>query len=222
MRTDSTTLSDTAIRAARQVIERQFGREYLTDGPRTYAKKAKNAQEAHEAIRPAGDTWRSPDQLRSELRGDQLRLYELIWQRTLASQMPDARGHTVTVRIAATTTDDVATEWTASGRTITFPGWQAVYGYRGDDDADDAGDDAARLPQPRRGPGAARARGRGRRPHHPAAVPLHRGHPREDARGEGHRPPVHLRVDHADDPGPRLRVEEGPGPRADAPTPSRS
>jgi DNA topoisomerase-1 len=146
MRTDSTTLSDTAIRAARQVIERQFGREYLTDGPRTYAKKSKNAQEAHEAIRPAGDTWRSPDQLRSELRGDQLRLYELIWQRTLASQMPDARGNTVTVRIAATTADDVATEWTASGRTITFPGWQAVYGFRGDDDAEDAGDEAARLP----------------------------------------------------------------------------
>ena len=145
MRTDSTTLSTAAITAARQVIERQFGREYLTDQPRTYAKKSKNAQEAHEAIRPAGDSWRSPDQLRSELRGDQLRLYELIWQRTLASQMPDARGNTVTVRIAATTTADVATEWTASGRTITFPGWQAVYGYGGDD-ADEAGDDSAKLP----------------------------------------------------------------------------
>jgi DNA topoisomerase-1 len=146
MRTDSTTLSDTAISAARQVIERQFGREYLTDQPRTYTKKAKNAQEAHEAIRPAGDTWRSPDELKNELRADQLRLYELIWQRTLASQMPDARGNTVTVRIAATTTDDVATEWTASGRTITFPGWQAVYGYGGEDDADEAGDDSAKLP----------------------------------------------------------------------------
>jgi len=146
MRTDSTTLSDTAIRAARQVIERQFGREYLTDRPRTYAKKSKNAQEAHEAIRPAGDSWRSPDQLRAELRGDQLRLYELIWQRTLASQMPDARGNTVTIHIAAITTDEVATEWTASGRTITFPGWQAVYGYGGDDDADESGDDSAKLP----------------------------------------------------------------------------
>ncbi len=146
MRTDSTTLSHTAISAARQVIERQFGREYLTDAPRAYAKKSKNAQEAHEAIRPAGDAWRSPDQLRSELRGDQLRLYELIWQRTLASQMPDARGNTVTVRIAATTNDAVATAWTASGRTITFPGWQAVYGFSGDDDAEDSGDDTAKLP----------------------------------------------------------------------------
>ena len=146
MRTDSTTLSDTALTAARQVIERQFGREYLPDQPRTYAKKSKNAQEAHEAIRPAGDTWRSPDELRGELRADQLRLYELIWQRTLASQMPDARGNTVTVRIAATTADDVATEWTASGRTITFPGWQAAYGYGGEDDAEEAGDDSAKLP----------------------------------------------------------------------------
>ncbi|MEO6318149.1 MAG: type I DNA topoisomerase [Acidimicrobiales bacterium] len=145
MRTDSTTLSDTAVRAARQVIEATFGREYLTDGPRTYAKKSKNAQEAHEAIRPAGDSWRTPDQLRRELRGDQIRLYELIWQRTLASQMPDALGNTVTARIAARTTDAVATEWSASGRTITFPGWQAVYGFRGDD-ADDSGDDAAKLP----------------------------------------------------------------------------
>ncbi|MFZ6004123.1 MAG: type I DNA topoisomerase [Actinomycetota bacterium] len=146
MRTDSTTLSSTAIDAARQVIERQFGREYLTDSPRTYAKKSKNAQEAHEAIRPAGDTWRSPDQLRAELRGDQLRLYELIWQRTLASQMPDARGNTVTARIAAVTTGGTETEWTASGRTITFAGWQAVYGY-GDDDADEGGDENAKLPQ---------------------------------------------------------------------------
>jgi DNA topoisomerase-1 len=147
MRTDSTTLSDTAITAARRVIEATYGREYLTDGPRTYAKKSKNAQEAHEAIRPSGDTWRSPDQLRGELSGDHLRLYELIWQRTLASQMPDARGSTVTARIGATTADGVETEWTASGRTITFPGWQAVYGYGGEDDADESGDaTTAKLP----------------------------------------------------------------------------
>jgi len=145
MRTDSTTLSQTAVTAARRAIEQRFGPEYLTDGPRTYAKKSKNAQEAHEAIRPAGDTWRSPDQLRSELRGDQLRLYELIWQRTLASQMPDARGSTVTAHIGASTVDGVATDWTASGRTITFPGWQAVYGYGGDD-ASESGDDSAKLP----------------------------------------------------------------------------
>jgi DNA topoisomerase-1 len=159
MRTDSTTLSDTALTAARQVIERTYGRDYLPDAPRSYAKKSKNAQEAHEAIRPAGDSWRGPDQLRGELSGDHLRLYELIWQRTLASQMPDAQGNTVTARMTATavasealapaglSAGPVATAWTASGRTITFPGWQAVYGYGGDDDADDKGDEStAKLP----------------------------------------------------------------------------
>jgi DNA topoisomerase I len=159
MRTDSTTLSATALDAARSEIRSRFGNEYLPDGPRSYAKKAKNAQEAHEAIRPAGERWRSPDQLRGELSGDDLRLYELVWQRTLASQMSDARGHTVTARIAAAAAPvsaasesalpagEVATTWTASGRTITFPGWQAVYGYGGEDDADTSGDESARLPE---------------------------------------------------------------------------
>jgi DNA topoisomerase-1 len=147
MRTDSTTLSATAVSAARAAIEERFGRDYLTDGPRTYATKSKNAQEAHEAIRPAGDEFRSPDSLRGELSGDDLRLYELIWQRTLASQMPDARGSTVTARLLASTSAGESTEWTASGRTITFPGWLAVYGYGGDDDAEDSGDQEAKLPE---------------------------------------------------------------------------
>jgi DNA topoisomerase-1 len=146
MRTDSTTLSDTAISAARQQIEQLFGREYVPDAPRSYTKKAKNAQEAHEAIRPAGETFRTPDQLRRELSGDDLRLYELIWQRTMASQMPDARGSTVTARIVARTNADELTEWTASGRTITFPGYLAVYGFGGEDDSVAEGDTAAKLP----------------------------------------------------------------------------
>src|SRR5262249_33730337 len=103
MRTDSTTLSDTALAAARSQIRELFGAEYLPDAPRSYTKKSKNAQEAHEAIRPAGETWRTPAQLQGELRADDLRLYELIWQRTIASQMPDARGSTVTARIGAVT-----------------------------------------------------------------------------------------------------------------------
>jgi DNA topoisomerase I len=146
MRTDSTTLSDTAVGAARQAIERKFGREYLTDAPRTYTKKAKNAQEAHEAIRPAGDAWKAPDELRSELSGEDLRLYELIWQRTLASQMPDARGQTVSARIDAPTADGVLTTWGASGTTITFPGYRAVYGFAGDDSSSDDDSDSAKLP----------------------------------------------------------------------------
>jgi len=141
MRTDSTTLSDTALAAARQQIGQLFGREYLLDAPRSYTKKAKNAQEAHEAIRPAGETFRTPESLQGELHGTDLELYRLIWQRTLASQMPDASGHTVSVRIKA---DD--TEWAASGRVITFPGFLAVYGFSGDD-AETETDDDARLPE---------------------------------------------------------------------------
>ena len=155
MRTDSTTLSGAAVSAARSAIESTFGREYLTEAPRTYTKKSKNAQEAHEAIRPAGDAFRSPDSLRGELRDADLRLYELIWQRTLASQMPDATGSTMTARLHATTSDGpgpgplsgrLDTEWTASGRTITFPGWLAVYGYGGADDDAEGDDQQAKLP----------------------------------------------------------------------------
>ncbi|HEY2813860.1 MAG TPA: type I DNA topoisomerase [Acidimicrobiales bacterium] len=148
MRTDSTTLSDTALAAARSQIQQLFGREYVLDGPRSYTKKAKNAQEAHEAIRPAGDEWRTPAQLHGELRGDDLRLYELIWQRTIASQMPDARGSTVTARFVAISTATEETEWSASGRTITFPGFLAAYGFGGDDaEADGDASGSAKLPE---------------------------------------------------------------------------
>ena len=98
MRTDSTNLSEQAITAARAAIRQQYGDDYLPDAPRTYQKKVKNAQEAHEAIRPAGDEIRSPDAVRGELDGDQQRLYELIWMRTIACQMVDARGRKMTIR----------------------------------------------------------------------------------------------------------------------------
>jgi DNA topoisomerase-1 len=146
MRTDSTTLSETAVAAARSQIQELFGREYLHDGPRSYTKQSKNAQEAHEAIRPAGEEWRTPAKLHGELQGDDLRLYELIWQRTIASQMPDARGSTVTARLVAVSSGNEETEWSASGRTITFPGYLAAYGFGGDD-ADAEGDTSAKLPE---------------------------------------------------------------------------
>jgi DNA topoisomerase-1 len=152
MRTDSTTLSDVALAAARQQIGELFGREYQLDAPRSYTKKSKNAQEAHEAIRPAGETFRSPEQLAGELSGTDLALYRLIWQRTLASQMPDAAGQTVSVRLAAATSTGEQTEWAASGRTITFPGFLAVYGFAGDD-AESDDDDTARLPELTQGQG---------------------------------------------------------------------
>ena len=151
MRTDSTTLSAEAVSTARRLIEEKYGRDHLPDSPRLYEKKAKGAQEAHEAIRPAGDAWRSPEQLDGDLRGNDLTLYRLIYQRTLASQMVDARLNTVTVKIGAstrTTSPDETgqlTEWSASGRTIVFPGFLAVYGFSGED-SDDEDESDARLP----------------------------------------------------------------------------
>jgi DNA topoisomerase-1 len=151
MRTDSVTLSDEAVAAARTQVRELYGANYLNERPRQYRSTVKNAQEAHEAIRPAGERWRTPEQLQGELRGADLRLYDLIWKRTLASQMADAVGKTVSVRIVAplVTALDAAgapttTEWAASGRTITFPGYLRVY-VEGSDDPEADLDDRERL-----------------------------------------------------------------------------
>ena len=144
MRTDSSTLSGAAVGAARSQVRELYGAEYLPDTPRTYASKVKNAQEAHEAIRPSGDTFRTPAQ--TGLTGEQFRLYELIWMRTVASQMKDAVGNTVTIRLGgpASTGEDVV--FSSSGRTITFHGFLKAY-VEGTDDAAAARDDAeTRLP----------------------------------------------------------------------------
>ncbi len=144
MRTDSITLSGTAVNAARAQVRELYGREYLPDAPRTYQSKVKNAQEAHEAIRPAGETFRTPAQ--TGLTGDEFRLYELIWMRTVASQMRDAEGRSVSVRIAATATTGEACEFSASGRVITFHGFMKAY-VEGRDDPDAERDDReTRLP----------------------------------------------------------------------------
>ena len=150
MRTDSVTLSEEALGAARSQVRELYGERFLPDGPRVYRSTVKNAQEAHEAIRPAGDRWRTPDQLQGELRSaDQRRLYDLIWKRTLASQMADALGKTVSVRIEAPLGGKGAdapttTEWAASGRTITFPGYLRVY-VEGSDDPEADLDDRERV-----------------------------------------------------------------------------
>ena len=144
MRTDSTTLSETALTAARSQARDLYGPEYVPDAPRVYASKVKNAQEAHEAIRPAGDSFRTPAQ--SGLTGDEFRLYELIWMRTIASQMKDAVGQSVTVRLGgpAATGEDVV--FSASGRVITFHGFLKAY-VEGSDEAGAATDDQeTRLP----------------------------------------------------------------------------
>ena len=125
MRTDSTTLSSTAVDAARSQVRELYGTEYLPDAPRTYASKVKNAQEAHEAIRPSGERFRTPAE--TGLSGEQFRLYELIWMRTVASQMKDAVGHSVTIRIGGEATDGRDVVFSASGRVITFHGFLKAY-----------------------------------------------------------------------------------------------
>ena len=144
MRTDSTTLSGAAIGAARDQVRELYGAEYLPDSPRTYASKVKNAQEAHEAIRPAGESFRTPAQ--TGLSGEQFRLYELIWMRTVASQMKDAVGNTVTIRLGGHASDGRDVVFSASGRTITFHGFLKAY-VEDIDDASKRRDDAeTRLP----------------------------------------------------------------------------
>ena len=150
MRTDSTTLSEAALSAARGQARDLYGAEYVPDAPRRYEKKVKNAQEAHEAIRPAGDRFRTPAQVAGELRGEEFALYELIWKRTVASQMADARGSTATVKLGATLADGRAVELSASGTVITFRGFLAAYEEGRDDDAAaraQAADEERRLPK---------------------------------------------------------------------------
>ncbi len=143
MRTDSTTLSESAINAARTQARQLYGEEYVAASPRQYTRKVKNAQEAHEAIRPAGETFATPDAVRRELDGDEFRLYELIWQRTVASQMADARGTTLSLRIAGVSGDQQVV-FSATGRTITFPGFLKAYVETVDELAGGEADDAER------------------------------------------------------------------------------
>ncbi|HYO04059.1 MAG TPA: type I DNA topoisomerase [Mycobacterium sp.] len=147
MRTDSTTLSETAINAARNQAKQLYGEEYVHPTARQYTRKVKNAQEAHEAIRPSGDVFQTPGQLHSRLDNDEFRLYELVWQRTVASQMADARGTTLSLRIAGAASSGEQVVFNASGRTITFPGFLKAYVESLDELAGGEADDAeSRLP----------------------------------------------------------------------------
>lgn len=135
MRTDSTNLSTEAVTAARSQVGQMYGKDYLSPQPRVYAKKAKNAQEAHEAIRPAGSTFRTPESLHGELSGDEWRLYDLIWKRTVACQMADARGRSLRVRLNGKARGGEEVQLSASGRTIDFPGFLRAYVEGSDDPA---------------------------------------------------------------------------------------
>ena len=150
MRTDSTTLSSTAHRAARDVVRQRFGDSYLPPAPRRYTKKVKNAQEAHEAIRPAGNDFRPPEEVGGALPSREAALYELIWKRTVASQMTDAVGSTVHLRVGGTAADGRAVEFAAAGTTISHYGFRRVYSEGTDEDngsgARPEGDEERRLP----------------------------------------------------------------------------
>jgi DNA topoisomerase-1 len=147
MRTDSVTLSQTAISAARKQAAELYGANYVPDAPRTYASKVKNAQEAHEAIRPAGDSFRTPAQVaRDKLTSDERRLYELIWQRTVASQMKDATGESVSVRVAGASSAGERAEFGATGKVIGFYGFLKAYVEDTDDATADRDDRERRLP----------------------------------------------------------------------------
>jgi len=146
MRTDSTTLSESALKAARDQARSLFGPDSVPADARRYDRKVKNAQEAHEAIRPAGDSFRTPEQVERELDRDGLALYELVWRRTVASQMADATGETVSVRLGAAASDGADAEFATSGTVITFRGFLAAYEEGNDDEPADEDADR-RLPR---------------------------------------------------------------------------
>jgi len=137
MRTDSTHVADEAVAGIRTAVERLYGREYVSTAARHYRTKVANAQEAHEAIRPAGTEMRSPESLRPELNDDEFRLYELIWKRTMASQMADTRGQRTTLQLASTSSTGPAAVFHVAGRTIDFAGFARAY-VEGSDDPEGA------------------------------------------------------------------------------------
>ncbi|HEX9763041.1 MAG TPA: type I DNA topoisomerase, partial [Acidimicrobiia bacterium] len=146
MRTDSAVLSASAVQAARAQIAKLYGEDYLSPKPREHADSVKGAQEAHEAIRPAGEQFRTPEQVAREVGSDEAALYDLIWRRTIASQMADASGVSLSVRLIAATATGEDTTWSASGRTITFPGFLRAYVQGSDDPESDSDDRESILP----------------------------------------------------------------------------
>ncbi|CAN5290596.1 type I DNA topoisomerase [soil metagenome] len=151
MRTDSTNLSEAALAAARAQARELYGDAYVPAEARRYVKKVKNAQEAHEAIRPSGDTFRTPGEVAAQLSAEEFRLYELIWKRTIASQMADAVGNSVSIRLSGQSSTGEVAEFAASGTTITFPGFLRAYVEASDDEQAETDDAERRLPRVRRG-----------------------------------------------------------------------
>ena len=203
MRTDSTAIAGVAMGEAREVIGERYGQEFTMPKGRVYKTKSKGAQEAHESIRPTSFR-RDPDSLAGSIQPDELRLYRLIWQRALASQMAPKELETTTIELA-----DGRYELRASATKVLFDGFARVYTEGRDDEATDDDEETGRLPaldgrrsdeRPRRHADAAL---------HRAAAALHRGDADQGARGARHRPPVDLCGHDLDDHGPRLRPRRG-------------
>ena len=207
MRTDSTNLSEQAVGAARRQIVERFGQEYLPSESRTYRTKVKNAQEAHEAIRPAGEDIRPPEAVRAELDSDERSLYELIWIRTIASQMADARALRVTLRIGAQSSAGERAVLRASGKTYEFLGFRRAYVEDVDDEEGAEGE--SRLPPVVEGERVALEELRPVRHETKPPARYTEASLVKELEEKGHRSPVDVRVGDADDPGARVRVEEG-------------
>ncbi len=199
MRTDGVAISGEAIAAARRLIGADFGPRYVPGEPRVYRSPAKNAQEAHEAIRPT-DIDRKPADVAGYLDRDQRRLYELIWKRTVASQMASALLEQVTVDIADPTG---RLRLRANGSVVIFDGFLALYQEDRDDTSDEEGE-GGRLPAMRKGERLARGAVVPTAAFHAAAAALYRGEPRQKARRARHRAAFDLRLDPAGAAGSRL------------------
>ncbi len=217
MRTDSTTLSDQALTAARSQASALYGREYVPEAPRRYERKVKNAQEAHEAIRPAGEAFRTPEEAGHELHGDTHRLYDLIWKRTVASQMADATGTSAQVRLVGVPQGGAPAdeaEFSASGTVIGFAGFLRAYVEGSDDPEAETAERDVQLPALVEGDTLSAQEIDAALAHHPAPGPLHRGVARQGPRGAGRGAAFHLRQHPGHHPDSRVRVEEGHRPGA--------
>ena len=218
MRTDGVQLAPEAIGQTRRLIETKYGQSYVPEKPRVYTSKAKNAQEAHEAIRPT-DLFRTPQDVAAYLDKDQLGLYELIWKRTVASQMESAVLDQVTVDIASA---DKTVQLRATGSVVKFNGFLTLYDEGKDENGTDADEEGnAILPDVTQDEGARAPRRHPRAAFHRAAAALFRGQPGQEARGAGHRPPLDLRQHHRSAAAPELREDRPQALHSGRPRPHR-
>ncbi len=202
MRTDSTNLASVAIDAARAIVMSHYGPEYLPDQPRLYRTKVKNAQEAHEAIRPAGHPFDLPEKLRSSLTHDEFRLYDLIWKRTIASQMADARGHRMTI-----TVDCEGVKFQVSGKTIEFPGYLRAYVEGSDDPEAELADRETILPSVTKGEPLACRKVEPKMHATKSPARFSEATLTRTLEEKGIEAAEHVRVNYRDDPAPQLRFQ---------------